>query len=92
LIGGSLFYNAPDNTAGLFIKGSSLFFSLLYPTFIALAEVTDSFVGRPVLAKHRDFALHHPSAFVFAQVITDIPIMLFQISHFRIVLYFMTRF
>ncbi|KAJ5351965.1 hypothetical protein N7452_000939 [Penicillium brevicompactum] len=92
LIGGSLFYNAPDNAAGLFIKGGSLFFSLLYPTFIALAEVTDSFVGRPVLAKHRDFALHHPSAFVFAQVITDIPIMLFQISHFGIVLYFMTGF
>ncbi|KAJ5741524.1 hypothetical protein N7533_010933 [Penicillium manginii] len=92
LIGGSLFYNAPDNTAGLFIKGGSLFFSLLYPTFIALAEVTDSFVGRPILAKHRDFALHHPSAFVFAQVITDMPIMLFQISHFGIVLYFMTGF
>ncbi|KAJ5456038.1 uncharacterized protein N7458_004302 [Penicillium daleae] len=86
LIGGSLFYNTPDNTAGLFIKGGSLFFSLLYPTFIALAEVTDSFVGRPVLAKHRDFALHYLSTFVFAQVITNIPIMLFQISHFGILI------
>ncbi|KAF2844868.1 multidrug resistance protein CDR2 [Plenodomus tracheiphilus IPT5] len=92
LIGGSLFYNAPDNSAGLFIKGGALFFSLLYPTFIALAEVTDSFVGRPILAKHRSFAFHHPSVFVFAQVITDIPIMLFQITHFGIVLYFMTGF
>lgn len=92
LIGGSLFYNAPENTAGLFIKGGALFFSLLYPTFIALAEVTDSFVGRPVLAKHRDFALHHPAAYIFAQVITDIPIMLFQISYFGIILYFMTGF
>ncbi|KAJ5516545.1 hypothetical protein N7527_008105 [Penicillium freii] len=66
LIGGSLFYNTPDNTTGLFIKGGLLFFSLLYPTFIALAEVTDSFVGRPV--------------------ITDIPIILFQISYFGILI------
>ncbi|KAI8942075.1 hypothetical protein NX059_000174 [Plenodomus lindquistii] len=92
LIGGSLFYNAPDTSIGLFIKGGALFFALLYPALIALAEVTDSFVGRPVLAKHRDFALHHPSAFVFAQIATDIPIMLFQVSHFGIVLYFMTGF
>jgi ATP-binding cassette subfamily G (WHITE) protein 2 (SNQ2) len=54
-----------------------------------LSEVTDSFSGRPVLAKHRSFALHYPAAFVVAQIATDIPIYLFQTSHFGIVLYFM---
>jgi ABC-type multidrug transport system permease subunit len=77
LIGGSLFYNTLDNTAGLFIKGGLLFFSLLYPTFIALVEVMDLFISQRILAKYQDFALHHPSAFVFAQVITSMPIMLF---------------
>jgi ATP-binding cassette subfamily G (WHITE) protein 2 (SNQ2) len=66
-----------------------LFFSLLYPALIALSEVTDSFTVRPVLAKHRSFALHHPAAFVFAQIATDIPILLFQITQFGLILYFM---
>jgi ATP-binding cassette subfamily G (WHITE) protein 2 (SNQ2) len=89
LLGGSLFYNAPINSSGLFLKGGALFFSLLYPALIALSEVTDSFSGRPVLAKHRSFALHYPAAFVIAQIATDIPIMLFQITQFGLILYFM---
>ncbi|KAH6612411.1 multidrug resistance protein CDR2 [Boeremia exigua] len=92
LVGGSLFYNAPTHSAGLFLKSGALFFSLLYPALIALSEVTDSFTGRPVLAKHRSFALHHPTAFVIAQIATDIPIMLFQITQFGLILYFMVGF
>ncbi|KAJ8112457.1 hypothetical protein OPT61_g5176 [Boeremia exigua] len=89
LMGGSLFYNAPSNSAGLFLKSGALFFSLLYPALIALSEVTDSFTGRPILAKHRSFALHHPIAFVVAQIATDIPVMLFQITQFGLILYFL---
>ncbi|EEY16987.1 opaque-specific ABC transporter CDR3 [Verticillium alfalfae VaMs.102] len=80
LIGGSLFYNAPDNSAGLFLKGGALFFSILYNALIALSEVTDSFTGRPILAKHRSFALYHPAAVVLAQIAADFPILLFQID------------
>lgn len=89
LLGGSLFYAAPDNSAGLFLKGGALFFSILYNALIALSEVTDSFTGRPILAKHRSFALYSPAAVVIAQVIADLPIMLFQVTHFGLVLYFM---
>lgn len=90
LIGGSLFYAAPNNNLGLFIKGGAIFFSTLYHALIALGEVTDSFTGRPVLAKHRSFALYHPAAFVIAQVVADLPILMFQVGHFSIVLYWMT--
>jgi ABC-type multidrug transport system ATPase subunit len=89
LLGGSLFYNAPDNSAGLFLKGGALFFSILYNALIALSEVTDSFTGRPILAKHRAFALYHPAAICIAQVVADLPILLFQVTHFGLVLYFM---
>ncbi|KAH6988347.1 putative ABC transporter [Ilyonectria destructans] len=89
LLGGSLFYAAPDNSAGLFIKGGALFFSIIYNALNALSEVTNSFSGRPILAKHRSFALYSPTAVVFAQIAADIPIMLFQVSHFSIVFYFM---
>jgi ABC-type multidrug transport system ATPase subunit len=90
LIGGSLFYAAPNNNLGLFIKGGAIFFSTMYHALLALGEVTDSFTGRPVLAKHRSFALYHPAAFVIAQVLTDLPILMFQVGHFSIVLYWMT--
>lgn len=90
LIGGSLFYAAPNNNLGLFIKGGAIFFSTLYHALLALGEVTDSFTGRPVLAKHRSFALYHPAAFVFSQVAADLPILMFQVGHFSIVLYWMT--
>ncbi|KAI6762380.1 hypothetical protein HG530_008360 [Fusarium avenaceum] len=89
LLGGSLFYNAPNNSAGLFLKGGALFFSILYNALIALSEVTDSFTGRPILAKHRSFALYNPAAVVIAQIVADLPIMLFQVSHFGLILYFM---
>lgn len=67
LIAGSLFYNAPDNSGGLFLKGGALFLALLYNSLLAMSEVTESFSGRPVLAKHKGFALFHPAAFCFAQ-------------------------
>lgn len=89
LIGGSLFYNAPDNSTGLFLKGGALFFSILYNALIALSEVNDSFTGRPILAKHRAFALYHPAAICIAQIAADFPVMLFQVTHFGLVLYFM---
>ena len=89
LLGGSLFYSAPNNSTGLFLKGGALFFSILYNALIALSEVTDSFTGRPVLAKHRSFALYHPAAICIAQIVADLPILLFQVTHFGLVLYFM---
>lgn len=90
LVAGSLFYNAPNNTAGLFSKGGSLFFALLYNSLLAMSEVTDSFGARPVLAKHRGFALYHPAAFCIAQIICDIPIVFIQITLWALPCYFMT--
>jgi ABC-type multidrug transport system permease subunit len=89
LVMGSLFYNAPENSGGLFIKSGALFFSLLYNSLLSMTEVTDSFSGRPILVKHRFFALHHPAAFCIAQIAADIPLILFQISAFSIILYFL---
>ncbi|KAL4812196.1 ABC-2 type transporter-domain-containing protein [Aspergillus spinulosporus] len=89
LIAGSLFYNASPDSSGLFIKGGALFFSLLFNSLMSMSEVTDSFTGRPVLLKHKAFAFFHPSAFCIAQIAADIPVIIFQISIFAIVLYFM---
>lgn len=89
LVAGSLFYNAPNTSSGLFVKSGALFFALLYNSLLAMSEVTDSFSGRPVLAKHRSFALYHPAAFCIAQIAADLPVIIFQVSIFSIILYFM---
>ena len=90
LVVGSLFYSSPSTSSGLFFKSGSIFFALLYNSLMALSEVTDSFAGRPVLSKHKAFALYHPAAFCLAQIAVDIPLLAFQVSQFSIVLYFLT--
>ncbi|EFW99559.1 ABC multidrug transporter [Grosmannia clavigera kw1407] len=89
LIAGSLFYNAPSNSAGIFTKSGALFFSLMYNSLLSMSEVTDSFQGRPVLLKHKALAYFHPAAYCVAQIAADIPVILFQITCFSLILYFM---
>jgi ABC-type multidrug transport system permease subunit/ABC-type multidrug transport system ATPase subunit len=89
LVVGSLFYNTPDNSGGLFMKGGAIFFSLMYNSLLSMTELTESFVGRPILIKHKSFALYHPAAFCIAQIATDIPSALLQVSTFSLILYFM---
>ncbi|KAL8830078.1 MAG: hypothetical protein Q9170_005903 [Blastenia crenularia] len=86
---GSLFYNSSTDSSGLFSKSGALFFSLLYQALMALSEVTDSFAGRPVLAKHKAFAFFHPAAFCIAQIAADLPVLFFQVSQFSLIMYFM---
>jgi ABC-type multidrug transport system ATPase subunit/ABC-type multidrug transport system permease subunit len=91
LIVGSLFYNAPANSSGLFLKSGSMFFAILYNAVLTpMSEVVDSFTGRPVLIKHKHFAFFHPAAFCVAQIFLDVPIAIFQLTVFSLVLYFMT--
>ncbi|KAF2013317.1 ABC transporter [Aaosphaeria arxii CBS 175.79] len=90
LIAGSLFYNAPGNSAGLFIKGGAIFMALLYNALMAMSEVTDSFAGRPILSKHKNFAFYNPAAFCIAQITADVPILFVQVTVFLVVLYWMT--
>ncbi|KAK9364429.1 ABC-2 type transporter-domain-containing protein [Lipomyces kononenkoae] len=83
LMAGSLFYNAPDTSAGLFLKSGACFFAIFFNTLMSMSEVTDSFRGRPVLLKHKSFAFFHPAAFCIAQIAADVPVILFQVSPAR---------
>ncbi|KAF5697499.1 ATPase, partial [Fusarium mundagurra] len=89
LIAGSLFYNASSDSDGLFIKSGAVFMALLANSLVSMSEVTESFNGRPVLLKHKTFAMYHPAAFCIAQVTADLPIILLQVSTFSLIEYFM---
>jgi ATP-binding cassette subfamily G (WHITE) protein 2 (SNQ2) len=89
LIVGSLFYNMPKTSLGVFPRGGVLFFMLLFNALLALAELTDAFTSRPILLKHKSFSFYRPSAYAIAQVVVDLPLVAVQVTIFDIVVYFM---
>jgi ATP-binding cassette subfamily G (WHITE) protein 2 (SNQ2) len=89
LIVGSLFYNLPQNAAGVFPRGGLLFFTLLFNALLAMAELSAAFSSRPILMKHKSFSFYRPSAHAIAQVALDIPFCLIQVSIWAIIIYFM---
>lgn len=89
LIAGSLYYQAADDSSGVFIKGGVLFWSVLYNSMTAMSEVVDSFTGRPVILKHKSLAYIHPAAICIAQITADIPIIILQVTTWSLITYFM---
>lgn len=53
LIVGSLFFNMPKTSSGVFERGGVMFFMLLFNALLALAELTSAFSSRPILLKHK---------------------------------------
>ena len=53
LIVGSLFFNMPKTSSGVFERGGVMFFMLLFNALLALAELTAAFSSRPILLKHK---------------------------------------
>jgi len=91
LIVGSLFYNLPSTSAGVFPRGGVIFFMLLFNALLALAELTSAFESRPILLKHKSFSFYRPAAYAIAQTVIDIPLVLIQVVIFDIVVYFMAN-
>ncbi|PYH78160.1 ABC transporter [Aspergillus uvarum CBS 121591] len=91
LIIGSLFYDLPQTSAGVFTRGGVLFFVLLFNALLAMAELTAFFSSRPIMLKHKTFSFYRPSAFALAQVVVDVPIIFIQVTLFELVVYFMSN-
>lgn len=53
VIVGSLFFDMPKTSSGVFPRGGVLFFALLFNALLALAELTSVFSSRPILLKHK---------------------------------------
>ena len=91
LIIGTLFWDIPQTSVGVFPKGGVLFFMLLFNALLALAELTAVFDSRPILLKHKSFSFYRPSAYALAQVVADMPMVFVQVSIFNLVVYFMAN-
>ncbi|KAG0364544.1 ABC-2 type transporter-domain-containing protein [Gamsiella multidivaricata] len=90
IIVGSVFFLLPMSANGAFTRGGVLFFSLLFNALISQAELPMAMQGRPILYKHKGFAMYRPAAFAISQICVDIPLVIMQILLFSVVLYFMS--
>ncbi|KAK6197339.1 ABC-2 type transporter-domain-containing protein [Scheffersomyces amazonensis] len=91
LIAGSLYYNTPPTVSGAFSRGGSIFFSVLTVSLMSLAEISAAFASRPILMKHKNYSLYHPSAEAIGNYATSIPFNLLLSIMFVLPLYFLTH-
>ncbi|KAJ5952972.1 uncharacterized protein N7479_011385 [Penicillium vulpinum] len=89
LIIGSLFYNIPQNTAGLGQRASILFLAVLTNALISLLEITTLYSQRLIVEKQAAYAFVHPFTEAIAGVIVDFPIKVLRCVSSAIIIYFL---
>ncbi|KAI9362221.1 ABC-2 type transporter-domain-containing protein [Pilaira anomala] len=89
LITASCFFLPPMNGVGALSRAGAIFFSAMFNVFISQSELVRFLMGRPILEKHKQFALYRPSAYYIAQVVMDVPYCLAQVMLYQICSYFM---
>lgn len=84
----TLFGKIPATTGGFYHKTAVLFFATLFNAFCSLLEVFSLYEARPVVEKHKKFALYRPAADAVASIITDLPTKFLISVGFNFILYF----
>nr|ACK99557.1 ATP binding cassette transporter Abc1p [Pichia kudriavzevii] len=92
LIISSLFYNLSATTGTFYYRSAAMFFAVLFNAFSSLLEVMSLFESRPIVEKHKMFALYHPSADAFASIFTELPAKIATSLGFNLMFYFMVNF
>ena len=91
LIIGSLGYNISVTTLGAFSRGGIIFFASLYFSIMTLAETPTLFQDKPILNKQYAYTMYHPSAELIAKQLVQIPVRLFAIILFTLIMYFLSN-
>ncbi|RKK50582.1 Brefeldin A resistance protein [Fusarium oxysporum f. sp. cepae] len=92
LVSGSLNYNLPNTSQSIFTRPGALFFPIMLWAMNMMSETVASFMGRPILTRHKRMAFNRPAAYAVACVLTDVPVVCFMYSLFELVYYFMVGF
>lgn len=91
LIVGSLFYNINKNTSGAFSRSSVLFFTLMFNSLAAMAEIPNAFANRPIVMKQKGYSLYHPSVEALQYIVTDLPFKIITYVCYGILVYFLSQ-
>ena len=92
LVLSSIFYNLKNDTHSFYYRGAAMFLAVLFNSFSSFLEIMSLFEARPIIEKHKQFALYHPSADALASVISQFPFKLFIAIAFNLIYYFMVNF
>ncbi|CAG88660.2 DEHA2F00154p [Debaryomyces hansenii CBS767] len=91
LIIGSTYYNLETTTGSLFYREAVLFFAILFNSFSSILEIMSLFEARPIVEKHKQYALYRPSADALAGIITELPTKFFMSMGFNFFVYFLSN-
>lgn len=89
LLIGSMFYNQPQTTEGMYSRGGVLFYSSILLAWLQMSELEDAMQGRDILSRQKKFAFVRPSAVCLARVMQDMILTAFLTLLYLIVMYFL---
>ncbi|KAI9834089.1 MAG: hypothetical protein M1819_003374 [Sarea resinae] len=92
LIIGSMFWDISEDTSGFFSKGGVIYFSVLFNILVNFAEISAQFSQRPIVEKHKSYAMYHPFVDALATMISQYPIKFMNVAVFSIIIYFLANF
>lgn len=90
LLIGSMFYNQPQTTEGMYSRGGVLFYSSILLAWLQMSELEDAMQGRDILSRQKKFAFVRPSAVCLARVIQDMVVTSVLTLLYLIVMYFLS--
>lgn len=89
LLIGSMFYNQPQTTDGMYSRGGMLFYSSILLAWLQMSELEDAMQGRDIISRQKKFAFVRPSAVCLARVVSDVVVSLLITALYLVVVYFL---
>lgn len=90
LLIGSMFYNQPQTTEGMYSRGGVLFYSSILLAWLQMSELEDAMQGRNILSRQKKFAFVRPSAVCLARVIQDMVVTSVLTLLYLVIMYFLS--
>ncbi|KAL3471230.1 ABC-2 type transporter-domain-containing protein [Aspergillus californicus] len=90
LLVGSMFYDQPQTTDGMYSRGGVIFYSSILLAWLQMSELEDAIQGRDILSRQKKFAFVRPSAVCLARVIADILVAALLTFLYLVVVYFLS--
>ncbi|KAF4772135.1 hypothetical protein HAV15_005009 [Penicillium sp. str.  len=89
LIISSVFFDTPNNTESFYKRGCLLFFAIMISGFASSLEIMIMWQQRPIVEKHRKYALYHPLAEAISAYIVELPSKIVLSVVFNLIFYFL---
>lgn len=88
---GSMFYNLRGDTDSFFSRNALLFFALEFNAMTTVLEIFSIYQSRPIVQKHQQYALYHPTLEAASSLIVAMPQKAILAVTFNITIYFLAN-